>query len=644
MFFIPKHIAHTLTFVTICAILLAVLLHWYWFVLGVISVFSIREIFRIREKKMVGVWLVALCLDRHNEEKKRWDVIREDIRPPKPFDLEEHISSKHNDLISIFGEMGTGKSYLASYLSWMKIKEQDEKVIVLSPKTFPDGQEHDFFWIQKKYDVSKKIPNPFTPERLPALVNSLQVCFVSQIRNLGITAVNIRPLLNKIVEKKPKSWQDVYNTIRELKREQPKLEMALDTIRNIISQVDLPISEEVISFDESCLLELGGFGENAHIQKEFFLELWCNIIFQQCSRRGLRDVILCVDESHYLLKWAEQGSCLNYILRMGRLAFSLMLCSQHLSDVHKDLRQTGSVFEFYTTHEDTFDYLKSVRPFMGDCLRLLRKNEFIDLKQEFDSKDKIGEILKVDDVRFEEFLSRAREQQENVVGVSTMQQEDIVITPENEVITNSPQKEKPSEKKFDREDVESSVVSTIEESPLGLWKNEVMRKVGFTDRDDARRATISKLFEKLAEDGKIRVEDYVTPRLKKGLKPRRLWITGKNEDRAETQLHRRGLEDCKDVFKIEKLEFQEGKINQGFDFTLSFCHVEAETGFKKSLGEFDKKIDNADKKVIVILPNEQVRERYSFLPTANSGKCVLVLLNEMAEMLRSLRNEQDTTT
>ena len=87
--------------------------------------------------------MVALGMDRYNEEKKRWEVIREDITP-RLSDIENEIASKHNDLVSIYGEMGVGKSYLASYLAYLKI-QQGKKVIVLSPKTYPVGQEHDFF-------------------------------------------------------------------------------------------------------------------------------------------------------------------------------------------------------------------------------------------------------------------------------------------------------------------------------------------------------------------------------------------------------------------------------------------------------------------------------------------------------------------
>lgn len=556
------------------------------------------------------MFIVALGINRYNDEQKRWEVVRDDITP-KLYDIEDHIAEKHNDLVAIFGEMGTGKSYLAAYLNWLYI-QGGKKVIILSPKTYPVGQEHDFFWIEKQYDVSKAIPNPFLPERISALVNSLQVCFIAKIKNIGITAINIKPLLDEIVKQKPKNWDDVHRIIGKMKKSQQSLAMALDTIENIVSQVALPINEEAINFDESCLFEFGGFGENADIQKAFYMEMISNIIFQQEQSRMERDYVLCVDESHYLLKYAEAGSCLNSILRMGRLAFSLILCSQHLADVHQDLRQTGSVFEFYTTHEDTSTYLKNVAPFLRDCVGLVKKNEFCDVKQEVDSKNRIGYIFKVIDSRFEEFIEKKRQVREK------SEKPQLLVTKVVPIETVPREEE---------ENLKEKAVEVLESSDECLHGYALTKRAGvMADDVNSRRRIVRNL---LAEE-KIKEWDCQIRQKVKTF----YYLANDNRDPCHNFMMN---EVEKKINSGWKIEFKATHGIQGADFILEKegkkVALESETGLKNDIVDLQDRIaKNQVENIpsIIVVPTSEKKIFYQSL-----FDCKVVLIPELEEALRN---------
>lgn len=625
MFYIPRHIRHTLVLVAICSILLAILLKQYWILVGAISMFSIREIFRRHAKKVVGVWVVALCLRKMNEDLKNYiQIIREDISP-KPFDIEEHIVSKHNELGIIAGEMGSGKSYFLQYLIWLFL-QAGKKVIVFSPKHFADLKNADFGFLPR-VDVSEAIPNPFVD--LEAFASALQVCFVAKIKNIGINAVNIRPLINKIVERQPKNWEDVYKIIKQLKKEFEEFGLATGTIENIIHEIDFPINRTEIHFDASMCLDFGGFRNN-HVAKAFFMELFTHRIYNQELEKQDKELVLCIDEAKYLLNHVEQGSILNSILTEGRISINLWLATQNLVDIHEDLRQTGNLFEFYTSHNKTYDYLRSFRPFFADALRHVRKHEFIDLKQETDSKEEICYILKVDDSRFEEFLANSKNQTKRVEDRRDTQHADVIITPENDDTTNS---SNTTQGQYDRFEIEERIIETLQKSDVAMYGYQIAKAVGLSPKDAVQ---IRQPLRNLVRDGKIR-EWKCQVRRKEIIyyylsdsEQTHNFMTSETESkivRADWQVlfkatHGTGKSD----FIIEK----DGKK----------IALETETFKKKAVSDLqDRVVQNKKDGIdtIIIVPTDEAKEFYQSL-----FECKVVLLPELEELL-GVRDGQDKT-
>lgn len=565
-------------------------------------------------KKENGIKITSVVF---REKDKKLDnyirVVKKEVSS-KLYDLLGEVEQRNNRSILVAGVAGVGKTFLLEWLTWQhtdlqefaKYGTEKPNVIVFSPKTIPYNATPDFAWLPRA-DISKKIPNPFLDYQ--ALESALTVCFIAEIRSKGVVAVSLKPLLAEIMKASPKSWSDIYDTIKQLKKKSNTDEMALQTIENIVRAVERPISNETVSFDSDIVLDFGGFGNNKML-KSFYMELYAHAIFAQQYEKNAKPTLIVVDEAHYLLRYAEQGSIIGTIMREGRIGIrAVYLATQHLTDIADDLRQVGAELMFHTGNPSDFDAVRVVKPFMADALRWLSsKHEFIDLKQQSE-KDEVVYVFKLDDANFIKFR--------NIPFVTVEEKTE----PETKQETHDTQLALPVPT-----DVGKQILEALEKSEFALTKSDIAKKCGIPDNHKVLHA-----LRKLLDDESVGVDDIL---LRK--KEVHYYYIPKLE-----QCHNLELVRTKErIISVGwKIVFENKHGIQGADFIIEKngiqIVIEVETGHKKSLGDFNSKVEAYDKPVLIIVLNSKQKERYSYLSCVNSGKARILLIPEIEEALRN---------
>ena len=576
-----------------------------------VAIFGGLILFNWLRKKENGIKINSVVF--REKDKKLNDyirVVKKEVSP-KLYDLLGEVEQRNNRSILVSGVAGVGKTFLLEWLTWQhtdlqefaKYGAEKPNVIVFSPKTMPYYATPDFAWLPRA-DISKKIPNPFLDYQ--ALESALTVCFIAEIRSKGVVAVSLKPLLTEIMKASPKSWSDIYDTIKQLKKKSNTDEMALQTIENIVRAVERPISNETVSFDSDVVLDFGGFGNNKML-KSFYMELYAHALFAQQYEKNAKPTLIVLDEAHYLMRYAEQGSIIGTIMREGRIGVrAVYLATQHLTDIADDLRQVGAELMFHTGNPSDFDAVRVVKPFMADALRLLSsKHEFIDLKQQSE-KDEVAYVFKLDDDNFVKFRNIPFVKVEEKIETKQETDNTSLVLPV-------------------QVDIGKQILELLEKSEFALTKSEIAKKCGIPDNHKALHA-----LRKLLDDGSIIVDDVI-------IRKKEVHYYGIP---TREQFHNLELAKTKErIISASSITFENRHGIQGADFIIEkngmqFV-VEVETGHKKSLGEFEKKIVEYDKHILIIVPNTKQKERYSYLPCVNSGKAEVLLIPEIEARLKN---------
>ncbi|MGC1708349.1 MAG: hypothetical protein WA799_00905 [Nitrosotalea sp.] len=580
-----------------------------------VAIFGGLILFNLWKKKEHGVKItVVVFRDKDKKLDNYIRVVKKEVSP-KLYNLLGEVENRNNRSILISGLAGTGKTFLLEWLIWQHTDPQEfvkygnveekPRVIVFSPKTIPHGSTPDFAWLPR-VNISNKIPNPFLDYQ--ALESALTVCFIAEIRSKGVVAVSLKPLLAEIMKAEPKSWSDIYDTVKRLKKNNTD-EMALQTIENIVRAVERPISNESVNFDSDVVLDYGNFGNNK-ILKSFYMELYAHAIFAQQYKENAKPTLIVLDEAHYLLRYAEQGSIIGTIMREGRIGVrAVYLATQHLTDIADDLRQVGAELMFHTGNPSDFDAVRVVNPFMADALRLLSsKHEFIDLKQQSE-KDEVVYVFKLEDANFEKFR--------NIPFVRIEEKTEQEVKPEAD---NMPLALSVVV------DLGRQILEMMQTSEFALTKSDIAKKCSIPDDHKVLHA-----LRKLQNTDAVRQTKI---RLRK--KEVNYYYIPKTE-----QCH--NLELVKTREKIVNsgwnVVFENKHGIQGADFVIERngiqIKVEVETGHRDSLGRLEERIVEYDKPTLIVLPCQEQKERYSYLPCVQSGKAKLVLIPEIEEVLKN---------
>ncbi|HVB66141.1 MAG TPA: hypothetical protein VND01_00430 [Candidatus Acidoferrales bacterium] len=533
-------------------------------------------------------------------------------------DIIAWINKKTAPSILDVGKVGSGKSSLFAELLWLqtdkeecaKFSREPKFAVVCSPKTMEEGVIHDFALPNFSIiDMTKKLPsNIFANHH--AFVGSILTALYSDLTARGMMAHTVMTQLYRLLTTygEIKTWKDFEDTIEKAMKGRGNFDRAvLDAIKGDVQFLKNAGKEGSLDIDwtdlkSNYVLDFGTFGDN-EIAKVFFLEYIVRDIFSKCKNKNS---ILAIDESFRLVNLA-QTSHLSTVLREGRTRLILYLATQNYSDVPPKNKQFGTIFAHETQNEEDIEGFAD--KFLRQFWELIRGHKFIDLTQEH-ALDNCY-VFELDMTRLDKVRKEAWE---NHLALQN--------------IPNEIKKEEIFEDAKVTEDLhlDAKIIEVLTKSPISLHGYGIGKALGFNSED---AINVRNPLRKLVSTEEI-ITDYL---VYKKIEVLFYSIPGTE------QFHNLMLEKTEDEiveagWKVDErasrgTEMPDFKISKGGIEWI----VEVETGRKESLKLFDDRLGKYSGRVLLVLPTQKMKQRYSVLANVKNGTAKMCLIPEIAKVL-----------
>jgi hypothetical protein len=299
-------------------------------------------------------------------------IERRDV-PNKPLDLKNYIINKANRNVMIVGTAGQGKSKLTRYL----LELFDNQKVIFSFKPNDEYLKMGYTIIE----TSKALPNAFRD--IEAFVNAFAITF--PMTTIGITAQYIPSYLREI-GKESKNWDDFSKRLdRAISSTKNQTQMsALLYLREHMKPLYSDSMSEVPELDENVVFDFSSLNEDA---KTFYAELLLRQVWKDMTMRGKRgkDVILCVDEAHRLLRTFEKYESIYGEMSREIRAFGMLwTATQNYTDIPSHVRnQFATQFLFNTNHQDDLVALRAIDEKLSWAASSMPKHCFTDARYEW---------------------------------------------------------------------------------------------------------------------------------------------------------------------------------------------------------------------------------------------------------------------
>jgi hypothetical protein len=286
--------------------------------------------------------------------------------------IKNYIEHKANRNIFICGTSGQGKSFLTRYLLDLF---PNQKIIF----NFKANDEY----LKLGYpivDMSKSLPNPFL--KYEAFLNAFLITF--PIENLGITAEQI-PVFVRELARASGSWQEFEDNLRKKQAhtkdriQQSALMFIANTMKSLVT-------------DQAYVVEIGAdnivfdFSKLNPDAKTFYAEVILRSLWHEITIEEKRpNMLICVDEAHRLLKKFEKyESIYNEMSREIRAYGMLWTSTQNLSDMNEDIRnQFATQFTFNTNKLDDEQALRGTDEMLQWSVTSLGLHVFTDARYQW---------------------------------------------------------------------------------------------------------------------------------------------------------------------------------------------------------------------------------------------------------------------
>ena len=185
---------------------------------------------------------------------------------------------------------------------------------------------------------------------------------------------------------------------------------------------------------------------------------------------------------------------------------------------------------------------------------------------------------------------------------------------------------KKTETKTD-ENLGLQIISVLEKSDVSLYGYEIARAIGLSPKEAIR---IRQPLRELVKDGKLVIDK---------LQLRKKEVVYYSIPDTE-QFHNLMIKETeKEIIKVKWQIVSRAVHGMHMpDFVIEKngkIFVECETGRKNSLGDFDKRVSEYESTTMIVSPNLEQKERYSYIVSVNSGKAKVCLIPEIEEVLKN---------
>jgi hypothetical protein len=499
--------------------------------------------------------------------------------------LRDYIEHKGNRNVSITGVSGQGKSYLTMHLLR---KFEDRQRIIFSFK--PD--DHEVHLGIPVIDAKECLPNPFRD--VNAFSEAYMTAFFGEKVSSGIQLQQTPAFLQEIASQSS-DWKSFMKTIGEKRKSASKNQ--IETLNAIEQNVKSLIVEDMGSVElanESTVFDFSTLPTKQ--AQNFYAELMLRQIYREMEDRKRTDVLICIDEAHRLTK--SYHTILDVMSREIRDKGMLWIITQNLIDILPEMRANfGTKFTFKLGDADL--QLLSYNSLVRFSVSMLQPKQFVDI--EFPESNSFAPVLTYmpDGSEYREtprILAAVREagMEEGAGGRG---------------------------KDIDYREEVIRILSNKMSYATEMGK-EISSKYGI-EKDQAK-LRIKSILEEMKNNNEVGRVKY----LREG-KPIVMYYS-KNPNLSN--LHTGMQSQAVDI--LTELGVAVNRISttgerRAFDIETDFFMVEIETGLKHSLEDLKERIAGTNLRVIIIVPNRELIDKYQGL-----GERVMVMtMDSLREIL-----------
>ena len=499
--------------------------------------------------------------------------------------LRDYIEHKGNRNVSITGVSGQGKSYLTMHLLR---KFEDRQRIIFSFK--PD--DHEVHLGIPVIDAKECLPNPFRD--VNAFSEAYMTAFFGEKVSSGIQLQQTPAFLQEIASQSS-DWKSFMKTIGEKRKSASKNQ--IETLNAIEQNVKSLIVEDMGSVElanESTVFDFSTLPTKQ--AQNFYAELMLRQIYREMEDRKRTDVLICIDEAHRLTK--SYHTILDVMSREIRDKGMLWIITQNLIDILPEMRANfGTKFTFKLGDADL--QLLSYNSLVRFSVSMLQPKQFVDI--EFPESNSFAPVL-----TYMPDGSEYRETPRILAAVRKAGMEEGAGG---------------RGKDIDYREEVIRILSNKMSYATEMGK-EISSKYGI-EKDQAK-LRIKSILEEMKNNNEVGRVKY----LREG-KPIVMYYS-KNPNLSN--LHTGMQSQAVDI--LTELGVAVNRISttgerRAFDIETDFFMVEIETGLKHSLEDLKERIAGTNLRVIIIVPNRELIDKYQGL-----GERVMVMtMDSLREIL-----------
>ena len=483
--------------------------------------------------------------------------------------LRDYIEHKGNRNVSITGVSGQGKSYLTMHLLR---KFEDRQRIIFSFK--PD--DHEVHLGIPVIDAKECLPNPFRD--VNAFSEAYMTAFFGEKVSSGIQLHQTPAFLQEIASQSS-DWKSFMKTISEKRKSASKNQ--IETLNAIEQNVKSLVIEDMGSVElanESTVFDFSTLPTKQ--AQNFYAELMLRQIYREMEDRKRIDVLICIDEAHRLTK--SYHTILDVMSREIRDKGMLWIITQNLIDILPEMRANfGTKFSFKLGDADL--QMLSYNQLVRFSVTILQPRQFVDI--EFPESNSFAPVL-----TYMPDGSEYRETPRILAAVREAGMEEEAGGRGKDI------------------DYRTEVLRILSDrmSYATEMGKEISSKYGI-EKDHAK-LRIKFVLEEMKNNNEVGRVKY----LREGKPIVMYYSRSPNLSNLHTGMQSQAVDILTELGVTVNRISTTGE-RRAFDIETDFFMVEIETGLKHSLEDLKERIAGTNLRVIIIVPNKELMDKYQGL-------------------------------
>ena len=515
-----------------------------------------------RLKRFSGRTAIAYVIIPDSERGK----FRREECSPKATSLRDYVLHKGNRNVSITGVSGQGKSYLTTHLISIF---NDKETIIFSFKP----NDHELHLGIPVIDAKECLPNPFRD--VNAFSEAYMTAFFGEKTSSGIQLQQTPGFLQEIASESD-TWKDFMKSLSERKRTASKNQVeALNAIEQNVKTLVIEDMDSVTLNNGSIVFDFSSLPTKQ--AQNFYAELMLRQIYREMEERKREDVLVLIDEAHRLTK--SYHTILDIMSREIRDKGMLWIITQNLIDILPEMRANfGTKFTFRLGDADL--NMLSYNPLMRFAVEILQPRQFIDI--EFPEGSSFSPVFT--------YVSNGLEHKETqkVAAEVSEPKREVGVGGRGEIID------------FRREAQEILSEKMSYATEMGKI---IAEKYGITK--DQAKLKLKSALEELKNNNEVGRVKY----LREGKPIVMYYSRNPNLSNLHTGMQSQVVGILNDLGVTINRISTTGE-RSAFDIETDFFMIEIETGLKHSMEDLKDRIKSTNLRVIIIVPNKELMEKY----------------------------------